>query len=219
MALDPVSWRRAQGLGVWGCALAAAWLLPGRLWKPLPPPAFPVQALLPTAAAFLLLVLGALALVRIWGPTAARSGALRAWEAVPDLLWGVAFLALRPAAWGPPGEGAWTAALLLCVLPGEVRWLAQALPAEWPFPAAWGAQARAPWRGGALRRLAPAWLAARLPVWLTATLVLERLLNVRGLGSDWAERIALRDHQGLSLWILGLAALWLLTARAGEDRA
>jgi hypothetical protein len=134
------------------------------------------------------------------------------WEAVPDLLWGVAFLALRPASWGPPGFWTWTAALLAAALPGEVRWLTQALPRERPFPAAWGGAATGPWRGGALRRLAPAWLAARLPVWLTATLVLERLLNVRGLGTDWAERIAVRDHAGLSLWVLALALLWLATA-------
>lgn len=203
---------RLQGLAVWAAALAAARWLPGLLWKPMPAPPFPTEALGPAGLALGLLVLGALALARAWGPDAARSTLLRLWEAVPDPLWGVAFLALRPASWGPPGAGTWIAALLVSALPGEVRWLAQALPAEQPFPAAWGRALRGPWRAGALRRLAPDWLAARLPLWLTATLVLERLLNVRGLGSDWAARIEVRDHAGLSLWILALAGLWLLAS-------
>lgn len=209
---------RLQGSVVWAVALAAAWLLPGALWKPAAPPPFPWQALAPAAAAFASLAFGALVLTRAWGPAAARSAPLRIWESLPDLLWGVAFLALRPAAWGPPEAGTWLAALLAAGLPGEVRWLAQALPGERPFPAAWGSAARAPWRTGALRRLVPAWLAARLPVWLTSTLVLERILNVRGLGTDWAERVAVRDHRGLSLWVLALAALWFLTESLRERR-
>jgi hypothetical protein len=216
--LDPVR-GRLQGILVWAAALAAAWFLPGSLWRPLPPPPFPLRALAPAALALGLLALAALGLVRAWGPAAARSPMLRAWEAVPDLLWGVLFLALRPASWGPPGAWTWVLALLAAALPGEVRWLAQALPREHPFPAAWGPAAAVPWREGALRRLAGGWLAARLPVWLTATLVLERLLNVRGLGTDWAERLATRDHAGLSLWILALAALWTATApRPGARR-
>ncbi len=208
---------RVQGLAVWAAALAVARWLPGALWKPLPPPPFPWEALVPSGLAVGLLTLLALVLARAWGPAATRSTLLRLWEAVPDPLWGVAILALRPASWGPPGVGAWTAALLVATLPGEVRWLAQALPAEHPFPAAWGRALSAPWRSGALRRLAPDWLAARLPLWLTATLVLERLLNVRGLGSDWAARVEVRDRDGLSLWVLALAGLWLLASPRGRS--
>jgi hypothetical protein len=54
-------------------------------------------------------------------------------------------------------------------------------------------------------------LGARLPVWLTATLVLERMLGVPGLGTDWMTRAAGRDRLGLACWILALALLWFLS--------
>ncbi len=119
-------------------------------------------------------------------------------------------LALWPAAWGPPGLGAWGAAFLLAALPGEIRWLVQALPTERAFPEAWGTGVlrRARWR--ALARLVPGWMAARLPVWLTGSLVLERIFGVGGPGSDWTARVALRDRPGLAAWVLLLALLWAL---------
>ncbi|MBK8727275.1 MAG: hypothetical protein IPL96_14880 [Holophagaceae bacterium] len=202
-------WR--QGLAVWALLLACAWGLPGSTWKAAQAPPFPWAILLPTTAAFAILVVASLGMARAWGPRAARSRLLGLWEAVPDLLWGAGFLALRPAAWGHPGFGTWMVALLVSALPGEVRWLSQALPAEFPFPAAWGTAFRGRWRSPALVRLLPSWLAARLPVWITATLVLERLLNVRGLGSDWSGRVAARDHAGLAAWIAAFGLAWLVT--------
>lgn len=198
----------AQGLAIWGLALALAWNLPGALWKASPPPPFPLAALVPTALALLVLAVAAPVLAWVGGPALAARRPLALLEAPPDLLWGALLLALWPAAWGPPGLGGWTLAFLGAALPGEARWLAQALPPEAPFPAAWGPRAVRQVRSLALRRLWGRWLAARLPLWLTATLVLERLLGVPGLGSDWMARVASRDHFGLSLWVALLALLW-----------
>ena len=197
-----------QGGLVWAAALACAWLLPGSLWKAAQPPPFPTAFLGPGILAFGILAVLSLAVARTLGPAAAQGRALVLWEALPDLLWGAGFLALRPAAWGPPGYGTWLTALLAAARPGEIRWLAQALPAEAPFPLAFGRGTLPPWREGALARLFPAWIAARLPAWITATLVLERLLNVRGLGNDWMERVASRDHAGLAAWVGVFAAAW-----------
>ena len=44
-----------------------------------------------------------------------------------------------------------------------------------------------------------------------SALVLERILGVAGLGSDWMTRVAARDRLGLAAWILALALLWLLS--------
>jgi ABC-type dipeptide/oligopeptide/nickel transport system permease component len=60
----------------------------------------------------------------------------------------------------------------------------------------------------ALLRLWGRWLTARLPLWLTATLVLERMFGLPGLGTDWLTRVAVRDRSGLAVWVLVLAALW-----------
>ena len=60
-------------------------------------------------------------------------------------------------------------------------------------------------------------MAARLPLWLTATLVLERMLAVRGLGSDWMARVAAQDRPGLAAWILAFTLLWTL-AQGREAR-
>ena len=64
-----------------------------------------------------------------------------------------------------------------------------------------------------LARILPRWLAARAPVWLTATLVLERLLGVPALGSDWMARVVARDRPGLALWVGAFALLWAVGRR------
>lgn len=199
-----------RGWAVWAGALALAFLLPGSLWKVQPPPAFPWAALGPTLLTLGLLVAMALGLAALLGPRLARWRGLALLEAPPDLLWGGLVLALWPAAWGPPGVGAWGAALLASALPGELRWLAATLPPEVPFPAAWGAVATRRARRWGLRSLLPAWLGARLPLWLTGALVLERIFGFQGLGSDWLARVAARDRAGLALWVLVLALLWQL---------
>lgn len=205
--------RRAQGWLVWAGALLLAWLLPGALWKQAPPPAFPWEAILPTVLVLTALLAGTAILVALRGPGWSRSRWLGPWESLPDLLWGGLVLAFWPAAAGPPGRLAWMAAFLAAALPGEIRWLAQALPPESPFPAAWGATAVRRVRWSALRTLIPRWIGSRLPLWLTATLVLERILGVRALGSDWMDRIAFRDRAGIAVWVLLLAVLWGLSPR------
>ena len=155
---------RAQGLAVWGLALALAWSLPGALWRPVPPPPFPAQALLPAALAVLALAVTAPLAAWAGGPRLASRRTLALLEAPPDLLWAGLLLALWPAAWGPPGSGAWILAFLAAALPGEARWLCHALPGERPFPEAWGVQAVRRVRFLALRRLWGRWLAARLPL-------------------------------------------------------
>lgn len=206
VAWSPVGW----GLVVWGLALALAWSLPGALWRPVAPPPFPLQALLPAGLAVLALAVAAPLAAWLGGPGLAVRRPLALLEAPPDLLWAGFLLALWPAAWGPPGSGAWILTFLAAALPGEVRWLSHALPGERPFPEAWGAQAVRRVRWLALRRLWGRWLAARLPLWLTATLVLERMLGVPGLGADWLARVSGRDRAGLAVWVAALAILWLL---------
>ena len=217
MALARVG-RRLPGLAVWAAALAGAWLLPGHLWRGAQPPAFPSEALLPSLCAFALLTVLPPCLVALSGPRWARRRSLSALEAPPDLVWGLLLLALWPAAAGPPGWGAWIFALLLSALPSEIRWLASALPPEAPFPSAWGPRAARAWRLGVLRRLVPRWIAARLPLWITGSLILERILGLPGLGSDWTSRVSQRDYAGLAIWIAAFALLWL-AARPLEREA
>jgi hypothetical protein len=205
----PVRRSLLQGAAVWAFALVAAWSLPGALWRPAPAPAFPSHALLPAACALGALAFAAPLLAWLGGPRLAARRSLALLEAPPDLLWAGALLAFWPASWGPPGPGGWLLAFLAAALPGEVRWLSAALPGELPFPAAWGSGVVRRARRLALGRLVSRWLAARLPVWLTASLVLERLLGVPGLGMDWMDRVAGRDRAGLTAWILALALLWL----------
>ena len=201
--------RILPGLLVWSGALLLAFSLPGRLWRSAQPPPFPVHALLPAALMVVALILLALGIVAALGPRLARRRSLALLEAPPELLWAGLLLALWPTFAGPPGFAALGLAFIAAALPSELRWLASSLPQESPFPAAWGAEVQRRARWHSLRRLAPRWLAARLPLWLTAALVLERLLGLPGLGSDWMQRIALRDRAGMGLWIALLAALWL----------
>ena len=203
--------RLLQGLGIWTLGLVLALNLPGSVWKAMTPPPFPWPALGPAALAVASLAVLAPLLAWLGGPTLASQRSLTLLEAPPDLLWAALLLALWPPAWGPPAQTAWLVAFLAAALPGEVRWLAQALPGEHPFPQAWGAVATRRVRRLVLRRLGVRWLAARLPVWLTATLVLERTLGVPGLGTDWLTRVASRDRRGLAVWVGLLAGLWLLT--------
>lgn len=202
--------RRFQGWLVWGLALGLALALPGTVWKGAAPPPFPWDALGPVALTLALLLLLALGLVGWLGPRLAESRALAMMEAPPELLWGGLLLGAWPAAWGPPGWVAWAAALSLASLPTDLRWLATALPAEAPFPTAWGRAAVRRTRWGALGTLALRWLGARLPLWLTGGLILERLFGLGALGSDWMARVAARDRAGLALWIAAYALLWAL---------
>lgn len=209
--MELASLNRVGGWAVWGLLLLFAWTLPGQVWRSASAPEFQFQSVL----LFLLLALGlalaALAVVVFAGAGLSRSRLLSLLEAPPALLWGTLVLALWPAAWGPPGVLAWMLAFLACELPTEVRWLAQALPGDHPFPAAWGRKALVRSRIGSLRTLAPPWLAARIPVWVMATLVLERMLGLQGLGSDWAARVAARDRMGVALWVAALALLWAVS--------
>lgn len=211
--------RQAPGWPIWAFGLALALGLPGSTWKAAAPPPFPWAALGPAALAVASLAFAAPLLVWAGGPALASRRTLTLLEAPPDLLWACALLALWPAAWGPPGLGGWLVAFLAAALPTEVRWLAQALPVEHPFPAAWGRAAVARSRRLVLRRLWGRWLAARLPVWLTASLVLERILGLPGLGTDWMNRVAVRDRTGLACWILALAVLWALSQSWTEEPA
>ena len=208
--MDAVTKRLAPGLLVWAFGLALAWGLPGSVWKGATPPPFPWAALFPAALAAGTLALSAPLLAWAGGPGLASRRPLALLEAPPDLLWACLLLTLWPAAWGPPGTLAWLLAFLLAALPGEVRWLSQAMPSEYPFPQAWGQEAVSRVRRTVLLRLWGRWLAARFPIWLTATLVLERVLGLPGLGTDWFTRVALRDRPGLALWVGVLALLWLL---------
>ncbi len=200
--------KTAGGWAVWALVALLAWTMPGQAWRPASIPPFPAGGLL----GFLFL-LGTIAVaaplaVLYGGRGLARSRPLSLLEAPPPLLWGILLLALWPAAWGPPGTLGWGAAFLAFALPTEMRWLAQALPREHPFPDAWGASVRSLARRRAMAALLPHWLAARLPVWVLATLVLERVFGVHGLGSDWIARVGARDRPGLVLWVAALALLW-----------
>lgn len=202
-----------QGWIVWLLGLGLVCVLPGVPWRAAKPEIFPFQALLPALLAVGFLASAALGLAWWLGPRSARSRSLAVLESPPELLWGGLVLALWPAGWGPPGLPGWVAAFLLAALPTELRWLCQVLPREHPFPAAWGPRAIRHSRYRALLRIAPRWLRVRAPLWITATLVLERVLAVPGLGSDWMTRLANRDRMGSAVWILVFALLWTLSQR------
>lgn len=222
MALVPVRLRPRPGhlipgAAAWALALGLALTLPGSAWKASAPPVFPWEALGPTLAA--LATLAVLTPLLAWwrGPDLASQRALALLEAPPDLLWAALLLALWPAAWGPPGWTGWLVAIFWAALPSEVRWLAQAMPREHPFPQALGRRAVFRVRRLVLGRLWGRWLAARLPVWLTATLVLERVLGVPGLGTDWMTRVAQRDRRGMAAWVAALALLWAFSQRLDQE--
>lgn len=202
-----------QGWIVWLLALGMVSLLPGVSWRAARPESFPLQALMPALLVVLLLASVALGLAWLLGPKPAHSRSLAVIEAPPEILWGGLVLALWPASWGPPGLPGWLVAFLLAGLPTELRWLCQALPGEHPFPAVWGSKVIRQSRYRALLRIAPRWLSVRVPLWITATLVLERILAVPGLGSDWMTRLAGRDRVGSAAWILVFALLWTLSQR------
>ena len=206
-----------QGWLVWLLALGLVLALPGSPWRGARPEPFPWQALLPSLLAVLALLAGTLGSACLLGPGLCRNPILAIWEAPPELFWGGLLLALWPSRWGPPGLTGWLLAFLLAALPAELRWLTQTLPPEEPFPSAWGTAAVHRARTLTVLRIAPHWLAARLPLWLTATLVLERILAVPGLGSDWMTRLSQRDRPGLAAWILVFALLWTLTQRGARS--
>ena len=211
--------RTAMGLVVWAIGLALAVGLPGSTWKQAGPPVFPWEVLGPTFLALATLSMLAPLLAWIGGPDLAHRRSLALLEAPPDLLWAVLLLALWPATWGPPGIGGGLLAFLAASLPGEARWLAQAMPGERPFPLAWGRSAVSRVRWTVLVRLWGRWIVARLPVWLTATLVLERVLGLPGLGTDWMTRVVVRDRTGLTLWVVALAILWALSQSWEQEAA
>ena len=206
-----------QGWLVWLMALALAFGLPGSAWHQASAPTFPWDMLLPMF--FLLAVFGLLAPMAavLLGPDGARKRLLALVEAPPDFLWGGLLLAAWPGAWGPPGLVAFGAAFLAAALPSEVRWLCAAMPIETPLPSAYGPAAIHKTRRIVILHLLPRWLAARVPLWLTAALVLERIFGVQGFGSDWAQRISTRDRLGIALWVLAFALLWRAT-RSWEIR-
>lgn len=205
-----------QGWAVWLMAAAAAVGLPGTVWHQNFASPFPWAILLPFGLLLGALSLAAPVLASVLGPAGARNGMLALLEAPPDFLWGGLLLAAWPSPWGPPGLGAFGAAFLAAALPSEVRWLCAAMPAESPFPAAYGPSAIRATRRATVLHLLPRWLAARMPLWLTAALVLERIFGVQGLGGDWMQRVSNRDRAGLVLWVLTFALLWRCTRAWGR---
>jgi hypothetical protein len=211
--------RTVMGWMVWALGLGLALGLPGATWKAAAPPVFPWDSLGPSVLAVALVSGLAPLLAWLGGPALANRRPLALLEAPPDLLWGALLLAIWPSVWGSPGLGGWLVAMLAASLPGEIRWLAQAMPREHPFPLAWGEAAVRRVRLKVLSRLWGRWVAARLPVWLTATLVLERVLGVPGLGTDWMTRVLVRDRAGLTLWVVALAILWTLSQSLDPESA
>lgn len=128
------------------------------------------------------------------------------WAAVGPTLLAVGALSLLAplVAWsGGPGLAS-RRSLALLEAPPDLLWAGLLL-------------ARVRWL--VLLRLWGRWTAARLPIWLTATLVLERILGIPGLGTDWMTRVAVRDRAGLAGWILALALLWLLSQKLDREAA
>lgn len=200
-----------QGWLIWLMALVAAFGLPGAVWHQAPSPEFPWAALLPTTLLLAILSLAAPIGAVLFGPDGARKGTLSLMEAPPDFLWGGLLMAVWPSEWGPPGLAAFSAAFLAAALPSEVRWLCAAMPSESPIPCAYGQAAVRASRQSVIAHLLPRWLSARVPLWLTAALVLERIFGVQGLGGDWLLRISTRDRLGIALWVLAFALLWRIT--------
>lgn len=215
LALKP----RWSALALWGGVAILVTLRPPPSLHTPQPPQFPMGSLALSAMAAGLLVISVLGVAAWGGPQLARQRWLVLLETPPELFWGGGLIALWPAAWGPPGYGALTLAFLLALGPTEVRWLCSALPQETPFPAAWGEAAQRRSRRLALRQLMGRWIALRLPLWITGTLILESLLGVPGLGLDWSNRFARHDTVGLLVWLAAFATLHLLAPDAEEGRA
>lgn len=203
--------KHRQGWIIWLIAFAAVMGLPGTVWHQASAPAFPWAVLLPMASLLVMLGLAAPALAALLGPDGARHRMLVLLEAPPDFLWGGLMLAAWPSTWGPPGLAAFSAAFLIAALPTEVRWLCAAMPAEMPFPLAYGTAVSRKSRRIVVLHLVPRWLTARVPLWLTAALILERIFGVQGLGGDWMQRISNRDRVGIAAWLLAFALLWRAT--------
>lgn len=201
---------RFQGILAWGLVAGLAWGLPGTVWKPGLPPEWSWGVLGPVTGMMMALVLLSLALVQRGGARLMTFRGLALWEALPVMLWGCLLLALWPAGWGPPGWAALALAWIAALLPGEIRWLASVLPDDWPLPAAYGSRVVRLARRRTLWGLIPQWIGYRMPLWIGSLLVLEMILGLRGLGSDWMGRVALRDRVGMSLWLAAYALLWLL---------
>lgn len=210
MDLEPVTVPPAPL--VWVALFLGVLLLPGAPKGPQPPPV-PWMGLLRLGATAFLLVLCAPLCARWGGPALARRRGLSFAGALPPFLWGMGLLLAWPAAWGEPGGVALVSLATVGFLPWEVLWLAHALPEERPIPAVYGVEATARGRRLALRRLLRPWLTARLPVWGAATLVLERVLGVPGLGMDLVARVGLRHRFGLAVWVGVLALLSRLGGR------
>ncbi|MBK9797961.1 MAG: hypothetical protein IPP58_16055 [Holophagaceae bacterium] len=116
-------------------------------------------------------LLSVLAPLLAWlgGPGLADRRPLALLEAPPDLLWAALLLALWPSHWGPPGSraGCWPFSWLPCrARSGGWR---RPCPGSGPSQA-WGRAATRRMRRLVLMHLWGRWLAARLPLWLTATL-------------------------------------------------
>ena len=209
--------RSLGGWGVWLLMLLLAWTLPGRVWRPASLPAVPLAAMVQFLVLLAGLVMLTASLALLGGPRLARSRVVSVLETPPAMLWGILVIAAWPASWGPPGVPGWLLAFFCCAVPSELRWLAQALPTERPFPAAWGEAVRIHSRRRTLTTLLPRWIAIRLPVWILSTLILERMLGLQGLGSDWVARITARDRLGVAVWVVALAALWAVSRRWERD--
>lgn len=209
MALDRPTLRGlGEGWGAWLLLGWVAWTLPGTPWRAPEPGPFPWAMGLVWLGGLVLLLGLAFAVVAWVGPILVGVRFLAMAEALPSPLWAALLSAAWPVSWGPPGRLAWVLAFLLSGLPGELRWLAQALPSEFPLPAAYGRVYVGMVRRRALVHLLGPLLLARWPLWLMGTLALEYTLGVRGLGSDWAYRVLLRDRVGMALWLGALALVW-----------
>ncbi len=199
-----------QGGLWWAGILGLIWFLPGRSWRSALPSNFPWSMALVwlggVAGAGFLVALGA------WwfGPRMSRWKFLVLLESVPGIGWVTLLLLLWPGSWGPPSTGAWVVLFAATFLPGELRWMAQALPSERPLPLAYGLTVTRRVRGLFLGRVAVDWVVSRWTTWVGGTLVIERLLGVRGPASDFVGRVVARDREGLALWVGALALVWAL---------
>lgn len=211
MALDRRTLRLlGEGWVAWAVLGLLAWHLPGQPWRAPEPGPFPWMMALVWLGGVTLVVGTAWMGVALLGPRLAKGRVLAVAEALPSPLWAALLGAAWPGTWGPPGRLAWLLAFGVTVLPGELRWLAQSLPCEEPLPSAYGPEYRNRVRRRALGSLLAPLILARWPLWLMGTLALEYTLGVRGLGSDWAIRVLLRDQAGMTLWMGALALIWSL---------